>query len=80
MIFARNRKRIKILKRQERVSPWLKLVVFEGERYSVDAMFVLLSSENVGWIISYSGWIFSIWAGLCSIWDRLGSIGAGLFC
>ena len=29
-----------------RVLPWLKLIVFEGERYSVDAMFVLLSSEN----------------------------------
>ena len=29
-----------------RVLPRLKLIVFEGERYSVDAMFVLLSSEN----------------------------------
>ena len=62
-----------------RFSPWLKMVVFEGERYSVDAMFVLLSSENWVWIILCWGWIIFIGVRLFSLSAILFFIGVVLF-
>ena len=55
------------------------MVVFEGERYSVDAMFVLLSSENWVWIILCWGWIIFIGVRLFSLNAILFFIGVVLF-
>ena len=59
-----------------RFSPWLKMVVFEGERYSVDAMFVLLSSENWVLIIFIGVRLFSLSAILLFIGVVLFSVEA----